>query len=404
MTSNNLMSSQQYGFCAGRSCELQLLVATNKWTAALSQHQNVDAVYLDLKKAFDKVPHQRLIKKLQAYGITGHLLAWFTDFLSDRRQAVQVDNAVSDWLPVISGVPQGSVVGPILFNIFVNDLPSRIHSGILLFADDTKIERIISNQQDHDILQQDVQIASQWAHENQILFNIDKCVVIHFGRTNPRYTYQLEGVPLLPSECEMDLGVYVDSALKFQRHIDTKVAKASQALAVIRRAFSRMPENTFVQLYKGLVRPHLEYASSVWSPHLNKDIIKLENVQRRATKYLPGMRNLPYETRLRRLGLPTLQYRRQRQDMILVYKLTHSNEVSSTSLFELNTESHTRGHSLKLTKKRALNNNQLHSFSHRIVETWNALPHWVVNSTSMNAFKSNLNMLWRDLPGKFSIQ
>ena len=190
--------------------------------------------------------------------------------------------------------------------------------------------------------------------------------------------------------------------MKFKKHIDTKVAKASQTLAVIRKSFPRIPETTFIQLYKGLVRPHLEYASSVWSPYLVKDITKIDNVQRRATKWLPSTKNLPYEVRLRKLGLPTLKYRRLRQDMIQVYKITHSPEVARTSLLEINTTSQTRGHSLKLTKKRALTNMQLHSFSHRVVDVWNALPHWVVNSVSLNAFKSNINMLWRDLPGKFS--
>ena len=160
--SENLLSICQHGFRSSHSCVTQLLQAVNDWSLALESGNSVDVVYLDLRKAFDCVPHRQLLTKLQSYGITGKLLDWIEDFLADRKQRVSIRGSLSDWVNITSGVPQGSVLGPISFIIFVNDMPDVINSMLLMFADDTKLYRTISSPIDHDILQQDIDRIGAW--------------------------------------------------------------------------------------------------------------------------------------------------------------------------------------------------------------------------------------------------
>jgi ribonuclease P/MRP protein subunit RPP40 len=297
------------------------LEVLDKWTEALDMGLSIDCVYMDYRKAFDTVPHKRLLSKMRAYGISEQLVEWTQDFLSNWTQQVVVNGKSSELTNVTSGIPQGSVLGPLLFVIFINDLPDTVKSDTYLFADDTKIFNIIRNVDDQDTLQEDLDKLATWSDTWLLGFHPEKCKYMTICKSEESKDYKLCGSTLEQVESENDIGVTVDSELKFEEHIEEKVKKANQMFAVIRRSFHYLSEKSFIPLYKALVRSHLDFASSVWAPTSMKHIEMIEGVQRRATKQLPGMKDLSYAERLEKLKLPTLSYRRARGDMIEVYKI-----------------------------------------------------------------------------------
>ena len=216
-TDNNLLSEEQYGFCKGRSCTTQLLVTLNDWMHSLDKKLPLDAAYLDFRKAFDSVPHLRLLTKLKGYGVTGKVLDWVKDFLSNRNQFVCINDKCSEKAPVTSGVPQGSVLGPTLFIYFINDLPEVASSLVKIFADDTKAWRSLTNENDHIKLQDTINAFGDWSDKWLLGFNGDKCKILHVGSTNPRHEYYMRhnGVlkKLETTDNEKDLGVFIDEKL-----------------------------------------------------------------------------------------------------------------------------------------------------------------------------------------------
>ena len=314
MIRNKLFSTQQFGFIKGRSTVLQLLNVIDSWTKALDRGESVDVVYLDFMKAFDTVSHKRLIGKLKSYGIEYYTLRWIQAFLSDRVQQVNVNGTNSEWANITSGIPQGSVLGTILSVLYINDLPENIVSNVYMFADDTKIFKTITSPHDQHTLQNDLDYLTSWSSKWLLWFHPDKCNLIHVGKTiQQEYAYNQKidntAYELGGIEEQKVIGVINDSNLEFDKHINQKINKANSIMAVIRRSFTTLNQHNFVPLYKALVRSHLDYAISIWSPYKQKYKDAIENVQRRATKQLPGMKNIPYEERLQRLKLPTLAYR-----------------------------------------------------------------------------------------------
>ena len=299
MNKHNIIQEEQHGFRQGRSCVKQLLVLMEMWTKLLEEGADIDVVYLDFRKAFDSVPHLRLLKKAEANGIGGKLIRWIKSFLIGRKQRVSLNGEKSDWASVRSGIPQGSVLGPILFIIYINDLPNVVSSLVMMFADDTKIFTPVKEEDDCQKLQEDLNRLGDWSSKWQLKFNVAKCGVLHYGKGVDRVTYTMtEGNHsrnLKEIDDEKDLGVLFDKSLTFSKHIGAIANKATRILGVIKRTFDYMDEETFKALYKTMVRPHLEYANSVWCPYLKRDINKLEKVQRRATKIVPSLRELPYE-------------------------------------------------------------------------------------------------------------
>ena len=285
MTRNKLFSTQ------GRSTLVQLLNVIDSRTKALDRGESVD-VYLDFMKAFDTVPHKRLIGKLNSYGIGYYTLRWIYALLSDRLQQVNVNGTNSEWANITNGIPQGSVLGPIPFVLYINDLPENIVSNVYMFADDTKVFKTMTSPNDQHTLQNDLDCLTSWSSKLLLRFHPDKCNLMHVGKTIQQdYAYNLKidntAHELGGIEEQKAIGVIIDSNLEFYKHIKQKINKASSIMAVIRRSSS-----------------HLDYAISIWS-YKQKYKDAIENVQRRATKQLPGMKNIPYEERLQRLKLPT---------------------------------------------------------------------------------------------------
>ena len=397
LRSENLLSSKQYGFISGRSTVTQLLRYLDKCVETIVDGSVVDSIYLDFQKAFDTVPHRRLIGKLKSYGVSGEILSWVMAFLYDRNQVVKVNGTESDSAPVISGIPQGSVLGPLLFVIYINDLPELLNSESFMFADDTKLFRTITSKSDAVALQSDLDALQEWSEKWLLRFNPDKCHVLTLGKfENTRYThrYKLDHHELEHVFKEKDLGVTIDSNLTFDEHISEKIKKANAIVGLIRRTFSFLDGPLFKKLYTTFVRPHLEYAQAVWSPHLTKYVRMLENVQIRATKLVDGFKNIAYPDRLRKLDLPTLEYRRSRGDMIEVYKHLHTyDQLTIPPHFRRHTRA-SRKHNYQLIwnkPKDGIRGLQSNSFYYRVITRWNNLPRNVVDATNINIFKRELD-------------
>ena len=411
MKINSLLSNKQFGFLSGRSTVLQLLKVMDDWADILDNSKaKIDVIYMDFQKAFDKVPHKRLISKLKGYGLHQEVQDWVTSFLTGRQHKVCVNGKFSATADVTSGIPQGSVLGPTLFVLYINDLPECVENEVYLFADDTKIYCKIVDAIDAINLQEDLGKLEQWSNKWLLSFHPDKCKVLHLGdKKGPKFVYNMGGTPLQETECEKDLGVKIDNNLKFSQHIDTIVNKANSIMGIIRRTFKHLDQKTFLKLYKALVRPNLEYAVQVWSPYLKKEIRKLEGVQRRATKQINDLRNLDYSDRLKKLKLPTLIYRRKRGDMIEAYKILSDKYDPEVADFlplhkEVMPNSVTRGNSLKLFKRKSNLIACKQSFSHRIIDEWNNLPEVVVSAPSVNSFKNRLDRYWSRLEVKFNFE
>ena len=395
---NNLLSEEQFGFCQGRSCTTQLLVTLNEWMQSLDKKVPLDAAYLDFRKAFDSVPHKRLLTKLKGYGVTGKVLDWVQDFLSNRNQFVCINGKSSNKAPVTSGVPQGSVLGPTLFIYFINDLPEVARSLVKIFADDTKAYCSIRTETDHITLQDTINSFVEWSDIWLLRFNSDKCKVLHLGSNNPRHEYEIKNgdvtSKLETTNNEKDLGVFIDENLTFNHHLNTAVKKARSMAGMLQRHITYKVKGTMIPLFKALVRPVLEYAVSVWCPYMKKDIEKMEKVQQQFTKRVKGMSDLSYTGRLAKLKLPSLIYRRIRGDMIEVYKILNNyyDPVTTKSLLTLNNNSHsTRTNSMKLEKPSFNKQKYQMFFTNRVINLWNRLPQETVKSKTLNAFKNNID-------------
>jgi len=390
MNENKLYTECQHGFRQHRSCITQLLEVMEELTTLIDNKNDIDIIYLDFSKAFDSVPHERLILKLKSYGITGFVLQWIESFLKDRVQRVRVGRDQSGSKDVISGIPQGSILGPILFTIFINDLPDVIQSYIKIFADDTKI---FNSPQNSNIIQQDLNSLQQWSDTWQLKFNANKCKVLHIGKQNPCNSYYMQDndSQSIINSCssEKDLGVTFDSDFTFDVHINTAINKANKMLGVIRRVFSFIDKESFLNLYKSLVRPHLEYGNIIWYPFLKRQSAAIERVQRRSTKLIPELKHLSYTERLAALRLPSLKTRRIRGDLIQTFKIFRQiDDLDVNKFFTTNQCNITRNPLDKIFIQHCRTNLRKYSFTNRVAPLWNKLPDHVKLSPNLNTFKS----------------
>ena len=392
MESNNLFNQCQHGFRTHRSCVTQLLEVMNELTKIADNKEDMDIIYLDFSKAFDTVPHKRLINKLKAYGIEGNLLNWIAHFLKDRRQRVRVNNSYSDFSPVASGIPQGSILGPDLFIIYINDLPENIKSCCKIFADDTKL---YGPSKSHDILQEDLLNLLKWSDIWQLKFNVSKCHVLHIGTNDKAPTYYMNSdntLELSGTDSEKDIGVTFSNNLKFDKHINNIISKANQMTGIIKRSFKFMDKDMFIKLYKSIVRPHLEYANVIWHPLYKRQLASLEKVQRRATKILPELKDMSYSERLIALNLPSVQYRQLRNDLLQTYKILHKiDNLNSSDFFTVRADSKTRNSDLKLYKYSTKTQVRSNFLSFRVNNIWNSLTAHSRLAPSILTFKINID-------------
>ena len=403
---HGLISSSQHGFRPNHSTASNLLESVSDLYLNLDKRSPTDVIYFDFSKAFDSVSHPKLLTKLRAYGLTGPLLGWLTSFLTDRHQYIAFDGATSDLFPVTSGVPQGSVLGPSLFLIFINDICDiQLALDVIfkLFADDLKVYALCDSHCNSRALIDTLSLIEEWSAKWQLPLAIDKCSSVHFGKrptipTTPvNHNYLLFSAPLASSSTIKDLGVLFDNQLKFDAHIASVVHKALTRSKLILRCFYSRNRSLLVKAYITYVRPLLEYCSVVWAPHFNYLSDKVESVQRFYTKRIPGLRNLSYQQRLLILELRPLHFRRIVYDLSVCYKIVHG--LLDSSLAHLITPKHflsTRGHNLRLQPLPFRSDFAKFSFPARAIRFWNALPVEIVNAPSTLSFTIRLNSLPSD--------
>ena len=423
---NNLLSCNQHGFRKGRSCLSELLSHFNDLFENLGNGEDSDTIYLDFSKAFDKVDHALLIKKLQLYGISGKVLKWIECFLSNRVQTVVVDGHKSEITLVISGVPQGTVLGPLLFLLFVNDIDHCIkHSHLKLFADDSRLSKAINpsdSSRDQLLLQSDLDEILKWADENNMVLNESKFellihrVHIHAPNINMRMLLQLPFVDclltrhyLLPSnllleesESVVDLGVDLSGTFTFEGHINQISQKAHLKSSWVLSVFQSRDVKPMLTLFKSLIRSIVEYCSVLWCPSRVHLISKLESVQRRFTSKISSVSHLDYWQRLSHLNLMSLQRRRERFQIMYMWKLLNGKVPNDCGITWR--DSARRGKiacipSLPSTVAK-INTAYDSFFKVRSCKLWNCVPKDVKDSTIMNTLKLKLDLFLLGIPDR----
>jgi hypothetical protein len=381
-----------------RSCTTQLLKVYNNIGAMLDKGSQVDIIYLDFSKAFDTVPHDLLMHKLRSqFGFNGKLAAWFENYLKDRKQRVVIDNVESEWLSVTSGVPQGSILGPLLFLLYINDMPSiSATCTTALFADDAKCIKEMKSQNDAVILQNHLCKLHDWSIRWKLFFNPNKCKVLSVSRSSKFcFTYTLNGTALDHIGTFKDIGVVIDKTLCFNSHVASIVNKSKRLCGFVKRSLGNdAPSNVKLQLYKSLCRSNLEYSSQVWSPHSKQCVRSIESVQRGMTRYITGYNDMSYKDCCLHLNILPLSYRREIHDLTFLFKylngdfdIDYCDEIRVANV-NSSLRSSSRG---MLLKDNLVRTETYKSFYfNRIVTLWNVLPTEVRNSDNLQTFKARL--------------
>ena len=393
LKSNNLISKAQHGFLAKKSTITNLLTCTYEWAKLLNNKQPFDIVYIDYEKAFDKVPHPKLFYKLTKLGFGGQILAWLKMFITRRKQCVRVRNSYSNYEGVDSGVAQGTLLGPLMFLLYLSDVTSAINEescSIILYADDSKIYGNCKMEEDCHELNQNLLSLQDWCAKWQLSINSDKCEILRVGRGNINFEYEINGNIIPSSDNCKDLGVHVGKDLYYRDHYNIVARNNHHLCKQFRTAFASKNIEFLLFLYKTYIMPKIEYASSIWSPYLKKDVDLIENIQRKFTKFLPGMFNKPYYERMLSLQMQTLEERRIYLDLILLYKIYHGLVDMEFSKFCSLSTSNTRGHPLKLNVVGSRVNCHKYHFFNRTIKVWNDVPANIITIDSLNLFKKRI--------------
>lgn len=378
------ITPMQHGFLRNRSCTTQLLQVFDAIGQNLDKNIQTDVLYLDFAKAFDSVDHGLILRKLDLYGVKGSMLDWFRDYLTGRMQRVVVDGAASSWSSVTSGVPQGSILGPMLFIIFINDLPDVIPEDTKaeIYADDTKAYRSITSEDDAQHLQHALCNLATWSNNNNMKFNASKCKVLTVSRKKQpvSFNYQLGSTNLLHVQREKDLGVVVTRNLSWDPHIHSVTTKANKLLGLLKRTCPLLTDVKVRRtLYLSLVKSQLCYASEVWSPPYFSQKVKIEQIQRRATRWILKARigDSTYNERLSALKLLPLCYDREIRDLIFFFKCLYG--ISDLNVHDyVSFVSHDRTRlslnpTLMLNTPSCKTSTYQASYFNRIVKLWNSV-------------------------------
>ncbi|MES9994057.1 MAG: reverse transcriptase family protein, partial [Candidatus Thiodiazotropha sp.] len=403
LSRNNILYGLQHGFREKRSCETQLIELVEELGKQLTQGHQIDLVLLDFSKAFDKVNHLKLLFKLSFHGVKGKTLKWISSFLEGRTQAVVLEGECSPDVRVTSGVPQGSVLGPLLFLLYINDLPENIHSQVRLFADDTAVYLTVENQKDSNILQDDLDTLQKWERTWDMEFNPNKCQVLHISRSRqPIHSqYTLHGEILESVDCARYLGVSISKDLSWNTHINEITSKANRTLGFVKRNIRTKNQAVKELAYKSLVRPQVEYASSVWSPYTKQNIHKIEMVQRRAARWVSGKYS-SYDSvsaMLGNLGWRPLEHRRNDSRLAMFYKIQYGLvAIEMPTYFERPTRITRHMHPLCFRQVHCAADYYRYSFFPMTVVLWNRLPAEVVVLPDLDSFKTEVSKISYPMP------
>jgi len=392
---NNVLCNVQHGFRHKHSCETQLIETVDDFARTLNEGGQTDVIALDFSKAFDRVPHKRLLCKLENYGIQGPILHWIEYFLQNRTQQVVIKGQESSTVKVTSGVPQGTVLAPLLFLCYINDLPNQIKSTVRLYADDVLLYTTINSNADCVRLQNDLDLLDKWAIDWEMKFNFTKCEFLRISkRKHPILsTYSIGEYVIQEVTTIKYLGVTINSQLTWNDHIKTITKKANATKSFLHRNISSCPTKVKLSCYKSLVRPILEYASVIWAPHTASSIASIESIQRYSARFICNdySRCSSVTEMLQSLSLPTLNQRRDTAKLIFMYKILHQMVDVTVPDCYLNPVSwNTRGHSLRFIQLQTSIDVYKHSFYPSTVRLWNALPNNVIEANSIEDFNRQL--------------
>ena len=411
LEANAVISKDQHGFRSGRSTLTQLLNHFDDVFNAMLQGNDIDTIYLDYAKAFDKVDHQLLLLKMARYGFPENLILWISSFLSGRCQTVVVKGAHSREAAVISGVPQGTVLGPVLFLIFINDLDNKIiNSNVCFFADDTRISKQIVTLESKSLLELDLLNVLDWSKTNNMELNEQKFELQSYNlKPSPLslelpfhtelFSYRIsEEVILEPTSTVKDLGVIVSSDLSWSPHIATIVARARGVAAWVLSVFRTRNVDVMLTLYKSMIRSHLEYCCPLWHPSKVSDIELLENVQREFTRKINGCQSMSYWQRLKELDLFSLQRRRERYILICMWRILHGAIPNPNIQFRPRSRLGIQAVTPSLVTARTASQSRYDTtFAVVAPKLWNALPSQLTTMESAAKFKNHLTIFLKNL-------
>ena len=407
---NNIINKNQHGFRKNHSCLTQLVHHVDIILNHLINNSDVDSIYVDFAKAFDKVDHKILIEKLKLYKLTDPYINWISDFLIDRHQYVFLNNVRSYEAEVKSGVPQGSVLGPLFFILYINDLSQNIfNSHILTFADDTKLTHPINTINDTFSLQKDLDNVINWSKNNNMALNKDKFELICYKHKNKNNNLRvLEELPfhssfkhyetssntfISESLCVKDLGVFINSNLDWSDHI-LNLSKMGKRLSFwILNVFYNRSKEVMLTLFNSLVRSRLEYCCQIWNPFQIQHIDAIENVQRVFTRKIQYMNNYSYWERLKKLNIMSLQRRREKMIIIFVWMLKNNKVTNNINLqFSQDRKGNIKAQIKPLPKIRGrILTIYENSFSITSVKLWNKLPPKICEINNLSLFKIKLH-------------
>jgi hypothetical protein len=387
----NDISKQQHGFMRNRSTNTQLVDFYDQVFQNIDNSKQVDIIYLDFSKAFDCIPHSLLIHKLKMFGFSGTLLSWITNYLTDRKQRVLLEGQCSSFVNVKSGVPQGSILGPLLFILYVNDMFAEIENtevNLALYADDAKLSKVINSRVDCNLLQDVLRSLIRWSLKWGMNFNLQKCVImsVHKRRLTLNYDYEMSGHILQRVTQFNDLGVIITHDLSWDRHIETCVKKANKRIGFVKRCIGfGCSHKVKLLCYISLIRPLLEYNTVTWACNNKKSMCKIESVQRRMTKYILDDYELDYKSRLIECNLLPLTLRRQYLDCIFTYNsinnLNDFNICSKVSLLSDQTDNFTRLRAnqdpLMFKVEKTKHESYCKFYTRRIISLWNLIPYQI---------------------------
>lgn len=402
MVDRNMLSQDQWGFTPGKSTVTALISTFYDILQNMDKGLEVSLVFFDIRKAFDSVPHLPLLLKLHDLGLNKHILQWITSYLCDRHQLVVVEGASSEPTPVVSGVPQGSILGPLLFLIYINHVSSLSLSDgskLTMYADDILLFKPIRYQEDYYDLQDDINTIHLCIKSSFLTLNAAKCKYIIASRKKhpciPLLGLSLGTEIMERVESYRYLGVHVTSNLTWTEHISQICTKARKLVGMLYRRYSKWADtDTLRCIYLTCIRPHLEYACQLWDPYINKMSQNLESIQKFACRVCLKRWDLSYNCMLQKLDLLPLTSRRKYLKLTTLYNMFSGNSYFPSGIFVQNNLNYSNwlrnSHVPRFVRPFARTNYFYSSFVPSVISDWNALPNFVTSSTSVSSFKRSL--------------
>ena len=408
---NNLLSEYQSGFRKGDSCTAQLLAIVEDIFKNFDANPSIDTrgVFLDISKAFDRVWHEGLVFKLKSYGINGNLLGMIKDFLSERLQRVVINGQTSSWEQILAGVPQGSILGPLLFLIYINDLPLNIKSNVKIFADDTSLfSKVINPTTSATVLNKDMEQISTWANQWKMSFNPDitkQAVEVYFSRKcslNTPAPILFNGSPVSVEPSQKHLGLHLDQKLTFSHHLNEKISKVNKIIGMITRLRSLLPRSALLTIYKSYARPHLDYSDIIYDNPGNMSFVnKLESIQYNAALAITGcIRGTSRDKLYAEIGIESLFDRRYCRKLCFFYKIVNGYAPSylKTYLPDIYANPYVTRSNTVLNQIKTRTARYKDSFFPFCCSQWNLLDMQLRELPSISSFKNALARFYRPTP------